>query len=187
MDFDACDHQIRQIVIKAAGEIRKAKGLPEEKNITVLFNETAPLLGVFVQQISSVAADRLPGPYEMGQVPTETPQNTQMSKISKKLIDHKQICPKCGKKSMEIFDICRNCADFRAGFRSEWRCVGIRDETGKIADVGCGEIVKTNKFMGQWFKEFGDADPEFRELLDSVGMLSKQDMGIKTVTDEGIK
>jgi hypothetical protein len=184
MAFDPCEHQIRRIVIKAAGEIRKAKGLPEEENITVLFNETAPLLGVFVADLSSVKIDHLPGPYEIGQTPV---QNSQASKISKKLIEHKQICPKCGKKSMELFDICRSCPDFKLGFRSEWRCIGIRDETGKIVDMGCGEKVKTNKFMTQWFKEFADADPEFKDLLDSAGTLSKQEMGIRTVTDTGLK
>jgi hypothetical protein len=110
-----------------------------------------------------------------------------VSKIAKKLIEHKQICPKCGKESMELFDICTGCADFKLGFRSEWRCIGIRDKTGKIIDAGCEEKVKTDKFMGQWFKEFADADPEFKDLLDSAGMLSKQEIGIQTVTDTGLK
>ena len=186
MEFDACDQRIRQIVIKAAIQRRIDAGLPEEKNITTLYNETAPLLGIPIVQMNSGMADHLPGPYEMDQTSTQM-QNARMNEISKKLLEHKQICPRCGKKSMEIFDICRSCADFKAGFRSEWRCMGIRDETGKIVDAGCGEKVKTDKFMGQWFKEFADTDPEFKDLLDSAGMLSKQEMGIKTITDEGLK
>jgi hypothetical protein len=186
MDFDACDHRIRQLVIRAAMIRREDKGLPPEDNITRLYKEMAPLLGIPVVQMSSNDADHLPGPYEMGQSPMKMP-SARVNEITKKLLEHKQICPKCGKKSMEIFDICRSCADFKAGFRSEWRCIGIRDETGKIVDAGCGEILKTNKFMGQWFKEFADADPEFKDLIESAGMLSKQEMGIKTVTDDGLK
>jgi len=189
MTFDPCPHQITELALRAMRVVRELRGDPEEQNATTLMKEAVMLFRippVWTRGMNSKTADHLPGPYEMGRAPMQI-QNAQIGKIAKKLLEHKQVCPKCGKKSMEIFDICRSCSDFKAGFRSEWRCIGIRDETGKIVDAGCGQKVKTDKFMGQWFKEFADADPEFKDLIDSTGMLSKQEMGIKTITDEGLK
>jgi len=110
--FDVCDHQIRQIVIRAAQEIRKAKGLLEEKNVTVLFNEAAPLLGVIITSISSKTAFKLPAPHEM------------IDEKTGKFIIPKKDCPKCGEKEcMNLFPLCISCKDAEGGkYKSKWEC-----------------------------------------------------------------
>jgi hypothetical protein len=188
MAFDLCEHQKTQIIIKAAKLRRKELGMSVENNITVLHDEMAPLLGVVPKQMNSGEADHLPSPYEMT-TPDKESSNELRTTLARKLIEQKQNCPKCGKqKSMELHDLCRSCDDFKAGWRSEWRCIGIRDKNGmKIIEPGCGHRELTKKFITQWISEFGKKDPEFADLLEKAGMLSKKEMGIPTVTDEGIK
>jgi hypothetical protein len=107
--FDECEHKLRQVVIKAAEEIRKARGLPEEKNITILFNETAPLLGVAIKQISSRDIDHLPIPGEM------------RDEKGRLLVPRKD-CPKCS-GVMVLGPICPSCVDSENGkYHSGYKC-----------------------------------------------------------------
>ncbi len=153
---DICEQKIRQVAIKAAIEIRKAKGLPEERNITRLYEEVAPLLGLSVLQLTTALnGDHLPAPHEM------------KNKDGKFVLPGKD-CPKCGgKKTVFPTSVCRSCDDWKNGYRSSWSCI--------IKGCGYKELLTT----------------PFTELLDEVapgwkgGM--KMEMGIKTVTDEGLK
>jgi predicted Zn-ribbon and HTH transcriptional regulator len=141
--FDPCDHKIRQLVIRAGKLLRKAKGLPEEKNITIIFEETAPLLGVFIGTMNSAIVDHLP-------------RLEEMKDEQGKLILPAKDCPKCGsKQSVFPMSVCSNCADWKEGYRSSWSCISR----------GCGykELLKTSyatlldevapgwqKFRQQW-------------------------------------
>ena len=104
MDFDLCRHQVTQLVIKA-GILRRAElGLPEEKNITILYGEMAPLLGVILEPVTSKTADHLPSAREMG---FNTPQKD---------------CPKCS-GIMVLGPICQSCKDAEDGkYKSGYKC-----------------------------------------------------------------
>ena len=158
MAFDICEHKIRQIVIKAGMEIRKAKGLPEEKNITILFNETAPLLGIVPILLSSKDADHLPAPHEM-----KKEDGTPIIPLKK--------CPQCGKKAMEMFGLCRNCKDAE----------GEDGKSGKYkVRFKCKEChfqEKSEKPMVIWLQEMG---VDFKSI-------SKNALGIRIITNDGIK
>ena len=154
MTFDACEHQVRQVVIRAAKEIRKARGLPEESNITTLFNEIAPLLGVPSVNLSSAQIDHLPAPHEM------------VNEKGRFVVPRKD-CPKCGiEENMILSSICGSCADAESGkFHSAWLC------------PTCQYKEKSGKFFTQWLTELGVEIPTGH----------KQDMGIKTLTDDGLR
>jgi hypothetical protein len=154
MAFDLCEHQKTQLVLKAGTIIRQLKGLPEEKNITILYNETAPLLGIIVVQMDSRQADHLPSPAEM------------KDEMGKFVVPRKD-CPKCSKKeSMLLTSICGGCADAEGGkFKTLWLC------------SVCQYKEKSEKFFTQWLNELGV------EILEGM----KQAMGIKTLTNEGLK
>ncbi len=102
MTFDPCPEHITRIVLKAGAIIRELKGLPIEMNITTLYNETAPMLGVSVMQMTSRDANHLPGPEETGPF---------------------GICPKCSKKTLVIKGICGSCKKAEGGkYKTEWKC-----------------------------------------------------------------
>src|SRR3972149_5035898 len=161
MAFDVCEHKLTQLIIKAGTVIRQLKGLPEEKNITILYNETAPLLGIPIKQPSSREADHLPSPSEM--------------KDDKgAFILPRKDCPKCGKKdSFVLSSICPSCKDSDVGkFKSGWKC---DERTG-----GCGYIGdKSEKFFQQRMKD------EYPDIEIPNG--SKLSLGIRTITDTGLK
>jgi hypothetical protein len=123
MTFDPCPHHIRNLVIKAAKLRRKELGMDIENNITVLYNEMAPLLGIPVVQMNSKTIDHLPSPAEM------------KNKDGKLLLPAKD-CPKCGEKqSVFPMSVCTSCEDWKNGYRSSWSCI----------KKGCGykELLKT--------------------------------------------
>jgi hypothetical protein len=154
-NFDSCEHRIRQLVIKAAQEIRKAKGLPEEKNISTLFDETAPLLGVAVKQISSIDMPRMPFSYELTD-----------NKTGDFVIPRKD-CPKCGeKKSMVLAPICASCKDAEGGkYKSLWEC------------LKCGEKEVSEKAFVQWLDELGI---DFKSGMKAdMGIKTATDEGLK--------
>ncbi len=152
MDFDACDHKIRQIIIKAGEIIRQAKGLPEEKNITVIYNETAPLFGIIPIVISSNIASHLPTPEENAR------QNPNHPSV--------QVCPKCGKKSYFLYGICGKCKDSEGGiYKTMFQC------------FECKHQDKSKESMVVWLERLGI---DFRTQ-------TKKSLGIKTLTDNGIK
>lgn len=153
MVFDPCPHQITQIVLKAGAVIRQIKGLPEEKNITILYNETAPLLGVAITPMNSQQADHLPAPHEM-----KKPDGQPVIPLRE--------CLKCGEKAMQIFGLCPTCEDSGGGkYRTKFVCSHCKHEE------------KSEKHMVAWLQEMG---------VD-FGNQSKQSLGIKTITDDGIK
>ena len=152
MTFDPCPHQMTQLVLKAGTIIRELKGLPEEKNITVLYNETAPLLGIIVQTMSSKDVNHLPSPEEsarMGQYAGPTKD-----------------CNQCSGK-MLLTPLCNSCTDAEGGkYKTAWICMENKDHKEK-----------SEKFFTQILNELGMEIPE--------GM--KQAIGIKTLTNDGLK
>jgi hypothetical protein len=159
MAFDVCEHKIRQIIIKAAEELRKVKGLPEEKNITILFNEAAPLFGIAPISLSSRKdGDHFPAPHEM--------------KDDKgKFIVPRRDCPQCHEKeSMVLGPLCRSCEDaqkdeYGGPYWTMWQC------------TKCQFKEKSEKPYVKWLVEFG---------IDFQSG-TKESLGIKTYTDEGMK
>ncbi len=166
MVFDPCPHQVTQIVLKAGGVIRQLKGLPEETNITILYNETAPLLGIVPTLMSSSDADHLPSPNEM-----RTPEGA--------FTIPRRDCINCGKKeTMILGPICGSCADSEGGkYQSMWFCGQMDRQRNLIPDTGCGFKEKFEEFFTQKLIELGVEVPN--------GM--KETLGIKTFTNEGLK
>jgi len=154
MVFDPCPHQITQLVLKAGAIIRKLKGLPEEINITVLYNETAPLLGIIVAPMNSRTVDHLPSPSEMKDEKGQ-------------FVVPRKDCLSCGdKETMLLTPLCKSCEDAEGGkFKTAWIC------------SVCQNKEKSEKFFTQWLNELGVEIPNG----------SKQAMGIKTLTNEGLK
>jgi len=158
MAFDLCHHEKTQMVLKAGRIIRQLKGLPEEKNITVLYEETAPLLGIAPERRSSSDSSNLPTPNEM-----VFADGTPMIPLQK--------CPKCGKDSMEIFGLCPTCEDAKGenGEPAKYKTKFVCKE--------CSYSERSEKHMVIWLQEMG---------VD-FGNQSKKELGIKTITDDGIK
>ncbi len=165
MAFDACEHKLRQLVIKAGQVIREIKGLPEELNVTVLFNETAPLLGILVIQLNSRQnGGHLPAPHE-----SKTPEGN--------FVVPRKDCPQCGRKDgLSLKSICPSCTDSEGGkYHTMYSCEEMGPE-GK--PIGCGfKTDKSEKFIAERMSE---ENPDWKG-----GM--KQALGINTITNEGIK
>jgi rubredoxin len=143
------------IVIKAAEEIRKAKGLPEEKNITILLNEGAPLLGVFLRQMTSTETSKLPAPHET------------VDEKTGKLVIPRRDCPQCGKKEvMTLHSLCKSCTDSEGGiYKTMWMC------------PECGFKDKYDRYMAVWLEELGI---DFRSgTKQSMGITTITDEGLK--------
>lgn len=153
MGFDLCEHKIRDLAIRAAREIRKAKDLPEENNITKLYIEAAELLGLDPGQFDSIKqGNHLP-----------TPEESAMANPNNPLV---LICPNCGKKSYVINSICQTCKEAKNGkYRTLLMC------------YECHHSEKSSKWISQIIEEAGLDLPS--------GM--KQYLGIKILTDEGLK
>jgi len=157
MDFNICEHHIRDLVLKAGVVIRQLKGLPEEKNITVLYNETAPLLGITPFQMHSGDINHLPAPAEV---------RTDRGAFA---IPRKD-CEHCGgKETVVLYPLCQSCEEAEGGkYKAAWTC----------QSKDCGYKEKLEK--------------PFIEILEELGVeipngASKQSLGIKTMTDEGLK
>lgn len=152
MAFDPCEHKIRQIVIKVGKIIRSLKGLPEENNITIIYNETVPLLGLYPTQLSSKIVRNLPTVEESAREHPDSP-----------LV---QICPKCGKKSYFFHSICPKCKDSEGGiYKTIFQC------------FECKHQEKSKESVVTWLDRLGI---DFRTQ-------TKKSLGIKTVTDDGLK
>jgi len=75
-------------------------------------------------------------------------------------------CSKCGEQKLVINSLCGTCKASQKGkFKSQVVC------------RGCGFTEVSVKFITEWYKEFGF---EFKGG-------SKKELGIKTLTDEGLK
>ena len=117
MAFDPCEHQKVEIIKRAGAIIRSLRGLPEEKNITILYNETMEILGLVPIRMDSRMADHLPSPEEMRNEKGEFE------------VPNKP-CPKCGMRSF-LTSICQSCKDAEGGkYRSGYAC--------DIKHGGCG-------------------------------------------------
>ncbi len=164
MTFDPCPHQVTQVILKAGVLIRQLKGLPEEKDITKLYNETAPLFGIIPQLMSAKTANHLPSPAEM-------------KDAKGKFFIPRKDCPQCGRKDgLSLKSICPSCTDSEGGkYHTMYSC----EETGPDKKIiGCGfKTEKSDKFMVQRMSEL---NPDWQG-----GM--KQELGIKTTTDTGLK
>jgi hypothetical protein len=139
--------------------VRKLKGEPGEKNITILYDEAAELLGKPLLRLNSKDTNHLPAPSEM------------KDEGGKFIIPNKP-CPNCGKSAF-LMDICPACKDSENGkYHSGYKC----DE--RVG--GCGHISdKSEKtFLRRMRSEFPDI---------AVPSGYKLSLGIKTVTDDGIK
>ena len=157
---------MRLKIIRAGAEIRRSKGLPPENNITVLYNETAPLFGIEPKPLLSTDADHLPSPDEM------------TDEEGKSIIPNKD-CPECGRKeSMILGSVCAKCKDSEGGkYRSMWCCGKLGRDRKIVPGTGCGFKEKSEKVMVQQMDEMG---------IDYQNK-SKKELGIKTYTDEGLK
>lgn len=128
---DECREIITKLVIEAGKIIRQLKGLPEEKNITELYKETAPLLGVEPRTGTSRDAR------------TQDGINKVKDKKRAPLMPL-QKCPSCSKETMELKPLCRTCTDAEGGkYKTKWEC------------SECGHKEKSEKFYIQWLKEKG--------------------------------
>ena len=153
MAFNPEIHQIKLIVIRCGEELRKAKGLPEEKNITTLYEEASITLGISTILTTTQDADHLPAPHE-----SVRPNGEPAIPLRE--------CPKCGKKSMQIFGLCPTCKDSEGGkYKTKFEC------------SECHYTEKSEKHMVTWLQEMG---VEF-------GNQSKESLGVKTITDNGVK
>jgi len=171
MAFNQEIHQIKLIVIKCGEELRRAKGLPEEKNISILYNEASMALGIPMIETTTGDADHLPATHEM--------KNDQG-----KFIVPRKDCPQCGKKdSMMLGPLCLTCEDAKGEdgapgkYKSMHQC-GEKDKDGKIVpETGCGYKERFEKHFVQICNELG---------VDFKGG-TKESMGIRTYTDNGVK
>jgi len=154
MSFDRCAHDIKNILIQCGIALREAKGLPEEKNITILYEEALIALNIPYIDTHTGMADHLPSPAEM-------------KDENGKFIIPRRDCPQCGQKeSVSLTSICLSCQDAEGGkYKTAWIC-----------NV-CNFKEKSEKFLTQWLKEFNIVNPN--------GF--KRDLGIKTLTDQGLK
>lgn len=76
-----------------------------------------------------------------------------------------RICPNCGKKSYVLRSLCPNCIESEGGkYKTKLIC------------YHCNHAEKSNKFVAQWMNEW---------KISASG--TKQELGIKTITDEGLK
>ena|SRR3989337_1089869 len=91
--------------------------------------------------------------------PEESAKENPQSKFS-------IICPKCNKKSYVLHSLCKGCKDAEGGiYKTMFKC------------YECHHVEKSKEPLVIWMQRLGI---EF-------GTQSKESLGIKTVTDEGLK
>jgi len=165
MAFDPEIHKIKDIIVKCGRALREAKGLPEELNISILYEEASLALNLPLIVTTTREANHLPAPYEM------------VGSNGMPIIPRKD-CPQCGRKDgLSLKSICPSCTDSEGGkYHTMYSCEEFGSFTGK--PIGCGfKTEKSEMFMVQRMSEL---NPNWQS-----GM--KADMGIKTVTDDGLK
>ena len=164
MAFDASVHLETLRLIEVGRQLRIEKGLPEERNVSILHQEGAASEGKEVVKFTSRKVNHLPAPHEM--------QND-----AGKFIIPRKDCPQCGRKDgLSLKSICPSCTDSESGkYHTMYSCEEMGPD-GK--PLGCGlKTEKSEKFMVQRISE---ENPNWEG-----GM--KQEMGIMTVTDSGVK
>lgn len=152
--WNYCEQRIRLIIIQAGKIIRELQGLPEELNVTILYNETAPLFGIMPYLLTSTpdAIEHLPTPEESARANPDNPY-----------VLH---CPACGRKSYFFTELCKNCKASEDGkYKVQFEC------------FECHHIEKSEERLVVWLDRLG---------IDFTTQ-SKESLGIKITTDEGIK
>lgn len=133
MSFDEYAHLFKIVMIKAGQEVRRARGLPEEKNISKVYLEMCELVGIspVVTQVSSV-----PRPKD-GTLFFARPSVQRFKAPSKP-------CPQCGMETCRLLGLCASCKDAEGGkYRSTWKC------------AQCGYQEKSPKAITTWLDELG--------------------------------
>ena len=80
-------------------------------------------------------------------------------------------CPKCGKESMEMLGLCPTCEEAKGenGEPAKYKTKFVCKE--------CSYSERSEKHMVIWLQEMGV----------NFGNQPKKDLGVRTITDEGIK
>lgn len=152
--FNQCHHEIKNILIKCGKALREAKGLPEERNISILYEEAIKSLGIPHIETNTEQTNHLPSPAEM------------KNEEGKFIIPRKD-CPICGEKeTMLLGPLCQSCKDAEGGkYKTMWQC------------QKCQYKDRSEKHFMKWMSELNVELPSG----------SKQSLGIKTYTDNGLK
>lgn len=153
-EWNACEQRVKTMVIELGKIIREAKGLPPERNITVIYNETMALLNMVPSNFITTpgAASHLPTPEESAR---ENPNNPYV-------LD----CPVCGEKSYYFTALCSSCEASEGGkYKVKFEC------------FKCHHTEKSEEPVVVWLNKLG---------ID-FGTQTKESLGIKTTTDEGVK
>lgn len=146
MPFDTEDHKKRQLIIEHAH-----LKWPDEKNINKLLEAGANDLGLTLKKLTSKTASHLPTPEESAR---ENP-GTKFSLV----------CPRCGKKTYVLRDLCRSCKDSEHGkYKSKLEC------------YECGHKEISEKPVIMWLQE---SETDFK-------MQTKKSLGIETITDKEV-
>lgn len=155
MAFNPEIHQVKQILIKCGAALRRAKGLPEETNITILYNEASEALGLPLIETTTADANRIPLPHEMT-LPTG------------KFVVPRKDCPKCGKSdSVVLTSVCGKCEEFKQGYRSSWSCLS----------KGCDYKELSTRSYGSWLDELV---PNWESgMKKDMGIQTRTDEGLK--------
>lgn len=147
MEFDLCEHNIRQVIIKCGKLL-----YPGERDVTELYRKTCEAIGRKVEFIKSSDVNHMPSPEE----------SARQDPNSKFTI----ICPQCGKRTFVLYSLCRSCKDAEGGiFKSMFKC------------YECHHEGKSKESIVVWMERLGI---EFATQ-------SKKSLGLKTITDGGIK
>lgn len=158
-NWEAASQLIRQILITAGQKLRETKGLSAEDDLDKLYHETAIEFGL-------VNIDEVGGRVRTDGV-NKLPAPHEMTDEQGNFVIPRKDCPQCGEKaSMVLGPLCQSCEDAEGGrYKSMWQC------------VRCGNKDRSGKFFTQWLNELG---VDFRSG-------SKESLGIKTYTNEGLK
>lgn len=154
MAFDPCVHLMKMLTIRAGQEIRKAKGLPEELNITKIYDEACIILGIPNVKTTTASASKLPAPHEM-------------KKEDGTPVIPKSDCKQCGGiGTSSLHGLCTSCEDSEGGiYKTMWLC------------EKCGNKDKSKKFMVQWLNELGI---DYKNALKkNQGITTMTDQGLK--------
>lgn len=102
-------------------------------------------------------------------IETHTGQADHLPSVSESMADigiPNMECPSCKKKTFQIFGLCPTCKDSEEGkYKTKFEC------------SECHYSEKSEKHMVRWLQEMG---------ID-FGNQSKKSLGIKTITDKGVK
>ena len=173
-NWEVAPQLIRQILITAGEKIREAKGLVPEEDLDKLYQDTAIEFGLI--NLDSVVKEEMPNvPITEGV--NHLPAPHEMKNGQGKFVLSRKDCPQCGRKDgLSLKSICPACADSEGGkYHTMYSCEEIGPD-GKL--MGCGfKTEKSEEFMVQ---RMSKENPDWQG-----GM--KQNLGIKTITDKGIK